>query len=131
MGEATMNGRYILDKDGRTPIPCEDLLVWAKWFENSREEVKRCRVKRTEGTLTLDPHSKKHLIASTVFLCLDHNYTGEGPPLLFESMLFQDGEEIFCFRYSTWDEAEEGHNTILENLTVMLGDSIEWEKESG
>lgn len=45
---------------------------------------------------------------STVFLGLDHGY-GDGPPLIFETMIFggdHDGEQ---WRYSTWQEAEEGH----------------------
>lgn len=43
---------------------------------------------------------------STVFLGIDHQY-GDGPPLLFETMVFglKDGSEPQD-RYSTWEEAE-------------------------
>ena len=48
---------------------------------------------------------------STIFLVVNHNY-GNGPPLLFETMIFGGPEDQFQQRYSTWDEAVEGHEKI-------------------
>lgn len=45
---------------------------------------------------------------STVFLGLDHRF-GDGPPLLFETMAFVGHDDVGMERYSTWQEAEEGH----------------------
>lgn len=45
---------------------------------------------------------------STVFLGLDHNYE-DGPPILFETMIFGGKHDEYQERYSTWDEAVEGH----------------------
>lgn len=48
---------------------------------------------------------------STVFLGLDHRFFGDGPPLLFETMMFPGCEMIG--RCSTWDEAEEMHERAV------------------
>jgi hypothetical protein len=49
-------------------------------------------------------------MVSTVFLGIDHNF-GNGPPLLFETMVFGGEYDGYCKRYSTWEEAEGGHKT--------------------
>lgn len=49
---------------------------------------------------------------STVFLCIDHNFSGKGPSTLFETMIFNDDgpmEEHYCTRCSTWDKAVKMH----------------------
>lgn len=47
---------------------------------------------------------------STVFLGLDHRYCGDdGPPILFETMIFGDGRDDYQERYVTLAEAEAGH----------------------
>lgn len=53
---------------------------------------------------------------STVFLMMDHNFMDEGPPLLFETMVFGGPEEGdgYTERYATWNEAKEGHDRIVE-----------------
>lgn len=52
---------------------------------------------------------------STVFLRLDHNF-GDGPPILFETMVFGVGSmaELDMNRYVTYDEAIIGHNKMVE-----------------
>lgn len=59
---------------------------------------------------------------STVFLGIDHNFYGDGPPLLFETMVF-GGEnpsdchlDLFCDRYSTAAAARLGHAAVVEAL---------------
>jgi hypothetical protein len=54
---------------------------------------------------------------STVFLGIDHNHSGEGPPVLFESMVFDDYGGSDCRRWSTWAEAVEGHQLLVQFLT--------------
>ncbi len=90
-------GQYILDAD-KNPVPCNDTLTWAKWMEWADNR----RVARTEiNGYTI----------STVFLALDHNFSG-GPPLLFETMIIKASGEFLDYqeRYSTWKEAIDGHN---------------------
>lgn len=48
---------------------------------------------------------------STVFLVINHNF-GDGPPLLFETMIFGGPEDEFQQRYFTWDEAAAGHEKV-------------------
>lgn len=53
---------------------------------------------------------------STVFLAMDHGY--EGPPLWFETMVFGGKFEDYQRRYTTWEEAEQGHKEVVK----MVGD---------
>ena len=48
------------------------------------------------------------VMVSTVFLGLDHNY-GDGPPLIFETMIFGGPLDQWQDRYSTEEEAKLGH----------------------
>ena len=50
---------------------------------------------------------------STVWLCINHNY-GSGPPHIFETMVFGEGNEKYCERYATEAEALAGHLRIVE-----------------
>ena len=82
---------YILK--GHEPVPVE-LEVWAEWFETADRHVRDT--------------ARDEVRVSTVFLGLDHGF-GRGPPQLFETMVFVNGSSVDCERYSTWDEAEAGH----------------------
>jgi len=79
-----------------------DMLEWARWFEKAKQ-------KRVVKQQTVNGY-----LVSTVFLGLDHNFTAQGPPLIFETMVFPNKPrrsyaELYCDRYSTWDEAIVGH----------------------
>lgn len=61
----------------------------------------------------MDTHLPNGAWVSTVFLGINHRW-GSGPPLLFETMVFWEtgrGPELQV-RWSTWLEAEEGHQAI-------------------
>ena len=94
------SGRYILN--GKIPIPCEDLFTWARWIEEHREE----RIVKQEyvGDFWI----------STCFLGLDYNWIFDGPPILFETMVFKGkGRDIPSdapmIRTATWELALEAH----------------------
>ena len=56
---------------------------------------------------------------STVFLGLDHSFDVEGPPILFETMVFFSrlgALDIDMDRYATWAEAEAGHWLKVEEV---------------
>ena len=53
---------------------------------------------------------------STVFLGLDHNFFGEGPPLLYETMVFGGDLHQYCDRTSTREEAMKAHEEALEKV---------------
>lgn len=84
--------RYIL-KD-RKPVPCDDILEWGRMFESRDRIVKQSR--------------ETGCLVSTVFLGLDHGL-GDGPPLLFETMIFGGEHDQYQERCSTWEEAEAMH----------------------
>lgn len=62
---------------------------------------------------------------STVWLGLDHNW-GDGPPHIFETMVFAEGSSMdsACERYSTLAEAELGHRAMVVTVAAELGDAI-------
>jgi len=90
-------GKYILD--GHTVVECHDLIEWAKWFE--------------ENTRKVDKTMVDDVMISTVFLGLDHSWTNNGPPLLFETMIFGGEHDEYQERYATWDEAVAGHEVAV------------------
>lgn len=106
-------GRYILD--GHTPVPCPSLMKWAQWLEKATPESRR--VARDE--LVVD--GVEYLV-STVFLMLDHNFSGKGPPILFETAVFtlddkgDTKENLEQWRYSNWDDAATGHQAAINRL---------------
>ena len=57
---------------------------------------------------------------STVFLGIDHNHSGKGPPVLFETMTFDDYGGGDQWRYSTWNDAVQGHNNAVAILRGKL-----------
>lgn len=92
---------YILSPDG-TAVRT-DALTWARWFETNSNNIRKTDV----GPLQV----------STVFLGIDHNFSGEGPPLLFETMVFPGQQQ---FRHSTYKEAIMKHGLIVERLRQEL-----------
>jgi hypothetical protein len=87
-------GTYILEEDGT--IKKVDTETWSKWFEKAERHV-------GNDFLDNDVH------VSTVFLGLDQNFSDEGPPLLFETMIFGGPNDQYQDRYATKEEALEGH----------------------
>ena len=55
---------------------------------------------------------------STVWLGIDHNFSEEGPPLIFETMAFLEGsyEALECQRYATVEQARVGHAEVVEAM---------------
>jgi hypothetical protein len=86
-----MMTQYILN--GKTAVPAT-LKQWARWYETADCAVAKDQI----GDVRI----------STVFLGLDHSF-GDGPPLLFETMIFGGVHDQYQDRCSTWDEAEAMH----------------------
>ncbi len=102
-----MSDKYILD--GRNPIPCADFMTRARWFETSDRHV----AKSDFGDVRV----------STVFVGLDRSF-GDGPPLLFETMIFGGpfDQDKYQERCSTWEEAEAQHAKAVE----VARQSLNW-----
>lgn len=58
------------------------------------------------------------VIVSTVFLTFDHCFNENGPPLLFETMVFDNGDDARqeCQRCSTWNQAVKQHRRVVASL---------------
>ena len=100
-----MTHYYKLDEN-KNAIPCS-IDEWAK----CREKMFKSNVKRVSESMI----NGKWI--STVWIGIDHQYHDKGQPQIFETMIFEDdgrGHEIYCDRYSTWKEAEEGHLKAIE-----------------
>lgn len=86
---------------------------WAAFFEKSADRT----VARTEVD---------GFLVSTVFLGLDHNYSDDGPPILWETMVFggntarhADLDQSRCA--GTWEQAEEMHWRAVRALQQAIG----------
>jgi hypothetical protein len=104
MGPAMKLGFWILE--GHTPKPVATVQEWARDFERGHRQVALDRVGRVK--------------VSTVFLGIDHNFSGKGPPLLFETMVFGGPLNETQVRTATWREAEEQHAYILGRVMHAL-----------
>src|SRR5258708_36842263 len=103
------------DRQGR---PME-LMEWAKLHEDPENRMSYKRI--AETTL---PNGRW---VSTVWLGIDHSFGG-GPPLIFETMVFDTKEtmkEEDCDRYSTEAEAIAGHARMCEKWLVETPEEVE------
>lgn len=94
--------RYVLDANG-DPVQEWSLLKWGRWYEKAERHV-------GNHYLPLGIH------VSTVFLALDHGFAfqHESLPVLWETMIFGgqfDGEE---WRYTSKEDALQGHIAALK-----------------
>jgi hypothetical protein len=93
-------------------------------------EEEKIRAYTSIGNRRVDQTEIGNCHVSTVFLGLDHNWDIGGPPLLFETMVFHDGDGEESWRYSTWDEAVEGHEKACRELASGLSrEELEASKE--
>jgi hypothetical protein len=97
---------YRLNAD-HSVTPISDPQEWAIAFED-RDKRRVAKTKLPDGTMI-----------STVFLGLNHAY-GDGPPMIFETMIFGGKHEGDQWRYSTWDEAVAGHEHAVKLATEGL-----------
>ena len=109
---------WYLDEQ-RQLVSTTDIMVWAQHFEHDRR-----RVAETKTEL---------FWISTVFLGVDHQF-GDGPPLLFETMIFErtkttkmgpilEDLENEQWRYATWDDAEAGHHSTVRKVQRLEADA--------
>ena len=90
---------------GHTPVPTSDLLEWGRWMESRERVVKQESI----GDMNI----------STVFLGLDHSFSENGPPLLFESMIFDGPLDETQDRCATWEQAEEMHENMCKRARAV------------
>ena len=98
---------YILDEN-KQPVEEPNEMKWGAFMS----KVNR-RVAFTKLTSSVQGKNVGHVEISTVFLGLDHQF-GDGPPLLFETMVFGGPLDETQERCSTWAEAEIMHEQMIK-----------------
>jgi hypothetical protein len=105
-----MNDRphlYILDAQDRPVAVGEDeesIYQWAIWYEDINRIVKQ--------------EKAGDFFISTVFLGVDYGLNG--PPVLWESIVFRDGQELECDRCSGNREQAEALHEVMVNRAKAL-----------
>jgi hypothetical protein len=103
--------------EGKTVVATTDI---NKFIANC-EDPKKKRVAYTEINT-----GERDITISTVFLGLDHAFAGS-PPRWFETLVFEGPNDGDMARYETWDEAEAGHNTMVQVvLDALKSEGIPW-----
>lgn len=113
-----MHRLYYCLIDGKI-VETTDLIQWGKWLDGA--------FKLGLNRIAFDAVTDD-LYVSTVFLGLDRGF--DGPPVLFETMVFARSSEGECIdeiiqRYCTLEEARIGHEKIVAKLRKLHGQSIE------
>jgi len=91
--------KYILIND--KPVHVSNVIEWANWIEKSERTLARSDV--------------NGIIISTVFLGLDHNFSGSKLPVLWETMCFGlEVDQDECRRYTSRDDALCGHQEFVQ-----------------
>lgn len=100
---------------GKLPVPCRNLEEWSRAM--AKDGVGR------DGLPSVGQDRVGDLYISTLFLGMDHRTPlhGEGPPLLFETIIFEDAENRYQERCATWDAAEAMHKRAVAVAETMQG----------
>lgn len=97
-----MIDKYILDDNGQ-PVLEPDLLTWGRWLEESQQRV-------------LAQNFVGEAMVSTVFLGINHRFIGNGPPILWETMVFGGTLDGAQQRYESREEALRGHQAWIRKV---------------
>ncbi len=91
---------------GHDPIVEHNVRKWRRWFASAERLVDRTAV-------------KPGVDVSTVFVGVDYDF-GIGKPALFETMIFGGERDAERHRYSSWDEAQQGHHRIVDSFAERI-----------
>lgn len=98
---------YDLAGDGKTPVAVSDFRE-VSYMWDSEPDPRRVAYDTRDG-----------ICVSTVFLVMDHQFDEDGPPLLWETMVWGLDDDQECERYSSYEEAVAGHKRLVSQY---LGD---------
>jgi hypothetical protein len=101
---------YVLDADNRV-VEVFDFVTWGKYMEGGNRHVAWTQI--TSETKV-----------STVFIGIDHRIYGNGPPVLFETMIFGGPLDEYQWRYASYDDAEVGHRMAVAEAREAIGQRV-------
>lgn len=92
-------------RPGIAPRPTRDVLRWAHAFERKHRRVVQTLVKGPGDFVDV----------SSIFLGLDHNYLADGPPLIFETMVFRGPfrKDVTCVRTPSHGDTLDMHDRLV------------------
>lgn len=93
---------YVLDENG-APVEAGDIEQFGEFFENFDN---RRVAEDIVGNRTI----------STVFLGFNHCHIPDGPPVLWETAIFDGDDADIYDRYTSREEAEAGHKRCVEEV---------------
>lgn len=97
---------WILGRDGE-PSRTDDIEVWTGFMKDSYLLKREAVDDETE--------------VSTVFLGMDHNFVGNGPPILWETLVFGGHLDGEMDRYTSEADALNGHDAMLARVRIDRG----------
>lgn len=118
------NVHYMLDEKGEVVVE-KDLMTWARWLESAG-------TKRQVGENIVGDYT-----VSTVFLGLDHDFSGTGIPVLWETLVFENKETEIKVgtrmrpirktldvgdtfrRYTSKEDALKGHEEVMAYVASL------------
>ena len=96
------------------PITTSEYSAWIAIQPNDGI-VQVCENEYTDGQETIR--------VSTVFLMgINHRWMDEEDPLLFETLVLGGTMNNSQWRYTTWEQAERGHQSVIEQLMREMPD---------
>jgi hypothetical protein len=102
------NPMYYVLRDGKV-VAAKDALEWGEFFEDADAR----RVALTEiGNVQV----------STVFLGIDHNFSGKGAPLLWETAVFGFEDCDIFGRWASEEAARDGHAAAVLMVKARLAE---------
>ena len=112
---------YILNDD-HTYREAKDRHEWSEFMAIGEKDPLHRHVGRTHFYVD----EVEYCDLSTVFLGLDHSFGRTDEPVLFESMIFGGAElDESMNRYSSWDEAEVGHQKLWLKINLVILDKFD------
>lgn len=110
--------RYILDENGE---PREaTTLEFCAFYAGENDKKRIVRQDR------LGPAER--FLVSTVFLGVDHDFSGKGPPVLWETMIFDQEASTLDqrqWRYTSRADAEQGHAAAVLRVRTFLAEDVD------
>lgn len=119
-----MDLKYYILREGE--IVAATMMEWSEFFETSERVIEQTDIPcegamqskrnpdRKPGELPFHIKVVTNTVrVSTVFLGLDHNWSGNGPPIVFETMIFGGEHDEYCDRCATLAQARKMHTKAL------------------
>lgn len=126
-------------RDGQAvPVSIRDYVAQADAWERREDGRVGATSIGADGSRTdgVDPKLAWRLFVSTVFLGMDHGMTFEGPPVLWETLVFRGSLAIdrSMLRYSSRADAEAGHEATVRYVQDAMRrgiplEELDWEVE--